>query len=30
MAIMQKGRFNREELAALIRPAIQTCALAQS
>ena len=29
-AILQKGRFNREELAALIRPAIQTCALAQS
>jgi hypothetical protein len=30
VAILQKGRFNREDLAALIRPALQTCALAQS
>jgi CheY-like chemotaxis protein len=29
-AILQKGRFTREELAAIIRPAIQTCALAES
>jgi CheY-like chemotaxis protein len=29
-AILQKGRFTREELAALIRPAIETCALAES
>ncbi len=30
VAILQKGRFNREDLAALVRPAIQTCALAET
>jgi len=30
LAILQKGRFNREELADLIRPTIQSCALAES
>ncbi|MDB6115312.1 MAG: rpfC 5 [Lacunisphaera sp.] len=29
VAILQKGKFTREELATLIRPAIQTCALAE-
>ena len=29
-AILQKGRFTREELAALVRPAIETCALAET
>jgi signal transduction histidine kinase/DNA-binding response OmpR family regulator len=29
-AIMQKGRFTREELSAHIRPAVQSCALAES
>ena len=30
MTILQKGKFTREELAALIRPTIQSCALAES
>jgi CheY-like chemotaxis protein len=30
LAILQKGRFSREELAELIRPAIQTSALAET
>ncbi len=29
-AILQKGRFTREELASLLRPAVETCALAES
>ena len=29
-AILQKGRFTREELANLLRPAVETCALAES
>jgi signal transduction histidine kinase/DNA-binding response OmpR family regulator len=30
VAILQKGRFSREELAELLRPSIQSCALAQN
>ena len=30
MTILQKGKFTREELVALIRPTIQSCALAES
>jgi len=30
LAILQKGRFSREELAELIRPAIQASVLAES
>jgi signal transduction histidine kinase/DNA-binding response OmpR family regulator len=30
MAILQKGRFAREDLANLLRPAMQTCALAEN
>jgi signal transduction histidine kinase/DNA-binding response OmpR family regulator len=30
VAILQKGRFNREDLASLIRPVLKTCALAES
>jgi len=30
LAIMQKGKFTREELAAIVRPAVQSCALAES
>ncbi len=30
LAILQKGRFNRDELADLIRPTIQSCALAEN
>ncbi len=30
LAILQKGKFNREDLAALVRPAIQTCVLAEN
>ncbi|MDI1320433.1 MAG: response regulator [bacterium] len=30
LGILQKGKFTREELAAIIRPIIQSCALAQN
>ena len=30
VALLQKGKFTRDELAALIRPTIQSCALAES